>query len=144
MKRAWVVVIVVLCAVLGIPPSAFASGSYGAVVEKGVRGCTTDDLTGIVICFESPSVNPKSRGVFLQVWRAASPYFDWGHTNTATMRVRSVSVTAGTPQAGRPVVTYVVRADVLLPLLTCRDDFRFHASKGRTWPERFVSDCEPL
>jgi len=87
MKRAWVVVIVVLCAVLGIPPSAFASGSYGAVVEKGVRGCTTDDLTGIVICFESPSVNPKSRGVFLQVWRAASPYFDWGHTNTATMRV---------------------------------------------------------
>ena len=47
MKRAWVVVIVVLYAVFGIPPSAFASGSYGAVLEKGVRGCTTDDLTGI-------------------------------------------------------------------------------------------------
>jgi len=144
MKRAAVVVILLLCAVFGIPPTAFASGSYGAVVEKGVRGCATDDLTGIVICFESPSVNLRSRGVFLQLWRAASPYFDWGHTNTATMRVRSVSVTAGTPQAGSPVVTYVARADVLLPLLVCRDDLRFHASNGRIWPERIVSDCEPL
>ena len=144
MKRAWVVVIVVLCAVLGIPPSAFASGSYGAVVEKGVRGCATDDLTGIVICFESPSVNLKSRGVFLQVWRAASPYFGWAHTNTATMRVRSVSVTAGTAQAGRSVVTYSARADLVLPRLACRDDFRFQSSNGSIWPERIVSDCKPL
>ena len=144
MKRASVVVVFLLWAVFGTPPTAFASGSYGAVVEKGVRGCATDDLTGIVICFEAPSVNPESRGVFLQVWRAASPYLGWGHTNTATMRVRSVSGTAGTPQAGRPVVTYVARADLVLPLLACRDDFRFQASNGSIWPERIVSDCKPL
>ena len=143
MKRAPVVVLVLLWAV-GIPPTASASGSYGAVVEKGVRGCATDGPTGIVICFEAPTVNPKSRDVFLQLWRAASPSLGWGHTNTATMRVRSVSVTAGTPQAGRPVVTYVARADLVLPLLACRDDFRFHASNGRIWPERIVSDCKPL
>ncbi len=144
MKRASVVVSVLLCAVFGIPPTAFASGSYGAVVEKGVRGCTTDDLTRIVICFESPSLNLKSRGVFLQVWQAASPSFGWGHTNTATMRVRSMFVTAGTPPAGRPEVTYSARADLVLPLLTCRDDFRFHASNGSIWPEPIVSACKPL
>jgi hypothetical protein len=144
MKRASVVVVFLLWAVLGTPPTAFASGSYGAVVEKGVRGCATDDLTGIVICFEAPSVNPESRGVFLQVWRAASPYLGWGHTLPATMRVRSVFVTAGASQAGRPVVTYVARTDLVSPHLECRDDFRFHASNGSTWPERIVSDCKPL
>ena len=144
MKRASVVVSVLLCAVFGIPPTAFASGSYGAVVEKGVRGCTTDDLTGIVICFESPSVDLKSRGVFLEVWQAASPSFGWGHTNTATMRVRSMFVTAGTSPSGRPVVTYSARADLVMPRLACRDDFRFQSSNGSIWPERIVSDCKPL
>ena len=144
MKRASVVVSVLLCAVFGIPPTAFASGSYGAVVEKGVRGCTTDDLTRIVICFESPSVNLKSRGVFLEVWQAASPSFGRSHTNTATMRVRSMFVTTGTSPAGRPVVTYSARADLVFPLLACREDFRFHASDGSIWPEPIVSACKPL
>ena len=143
MKRAAVVAIVLVSAVFGVPPSALASGSYGAVVEKGVRDCTTDDLTGVAICFEAPSVDLRSRGVFLQVWRAASPYFAWSHANTATMRVRSVSRTVETSQAGRPAVTYIARADVVSPLLACRDDFRFRASNGSMWPERIVSDCQP-
>lgn len=130
MKRASVFVVVLLCAAFGIPPMAFAAGSYGAVVEKGVRGCTTDNDTGIVICFEAPSVNAQSRGVFLEVWPAASPYFGWGHPPTATLRVRSVSVTVATPPAGRPVITYLARADRVLSLLECSDGLRFHASNG--------------
>lgn len=135
--------VVVLCALFGVPPMAFASGSYGAVVENGVRGCTTDDVTGIVICFEAPSVNPHSRGVFLQVWPAARGYFGWGHPDAVTLRVRSVSVTAGTPQAGTPVITYVARADRVLPELVCSDDFRFHRSNGSAQLESLVSDCKP-
>ncbi|MEO7423166.1 MAG: hypothetical protein ABIU87_12325 [Ornithinibacter sp.] len=142
MKRASVAVVVVLCAVFGIPPTAFAAGSYGAVVEKGVRGCTADDQTGIVICFEAPSVNPRSQGVFLQVWQAVSPYLQWRTTDTATLRVRSVSVGAGTPQEGRPVTTYAARADRVLPLLACNDDFRFQASNGNIRLVSIVSDCK--
>jgi hypothetical protein len=143
MKRASVVVVVLLFAVFWTLPTAHASGSYGAVVEKGMRGCTTDHETGIVICFESPSVSPQSRVAFLDVWPAAVPYLGWGATTAATMRVRSVSVTAGPPHAGRPAISYVARTDRVLPLLECTDDFRFHASNGTVRLQSFVSDCRP-
>ena len=143
MKRASVVVVVLLSSVFCGLPTAHASGSYGAVVEKGMRGCTTDHETRIVICFEAPSVNAQSRGLFLDVWPAAGSSFGRGGTTSATMRVRSVSVTAGTPRAGRPVTTYVARADRVLPLLECRDDFRFRASNGTIRLQSVVSDCRP-
>ena len=142
MKRASVVVGALVCAVFGVPPTAFAAGSYGAVVEKGLRGCTTDNETGIVICFEAPSVNAQSRGVFLEVWPAASPYFGWGHPPTTTLRVRSVSVTDATSPAGKPVITYLARADRVLSLLECSDGLRFHESNGTIWLQSKVSDCE--
>jgi hypothetical protein len=122
---------------------AIASGSYGAVVENGVRGCTTDDATGIVICFEAPTVDPHSRGVFLQVWPAARAYFGRSHADAVTLRVRSVSVTAGTAQASTTGITYVARADRVLPELTCSDDFRFHGSHGSVQLESLVSACKP-
>lgn len=143
MKRASVFVVVLLCSVLGTPPTAHAAGSYGAVVEKGMRGCITDTEPGIVICFEAPSVNPESRAVFLHVWPAASPYFDWGGATTATMRVRSVVVAGGAPQATRSEITYLARVDLLLPLLACSDDLRFHSSNGSIRLQRAVSDCKP-
>ena len=136
-------VVVVLSALFAVPPMASASGSYGAVVEHGVRGCTIDDETGIVICFEAPNVNPQSRGVFLRVWPAASIYFGGGHTDAVTVRVRSVSVSAGTPPAGTSVITYVARADRVLPPLECSDVFRFGASNGRSQLQSVVSDCKP-
>ena len=143
MKRAAVVVVVLVCSVLGTPPMAHAAGSYGAVVEKGIRGCITDNELGIVICFEAPSVNPESRAVFLHVWPAASTYFGWVGTTTATMRVRSVVVAGGTPQAGRSEITYLARVDVVLPLLACSDDLRFRSSNGSIRLHRAVSDCKP-
>ncbi|GAA4412907.1 hypothetical protein GCM10023168_35290 [Fodinibacter luteus] len=142
MKRASVVVVALVCAVFGLPPAAFAAGSYGAVVERGLRGCTTDDETGIVICFEAPSVNAESRDVFLEVWPAATAYFGWGRPATATMRVRSVSVTVATPRAGRTVMTYLARADRVLSLLECSDRLRFHSSNGTIRLQSLVSDCE--
>lgn len=143
MKRASVVVVVLLCSVLGTPPTAHAAGSYGAVVEKGMRGCTTDHETGIVMCFEAPSVNPESREVFLQVWPAAIPYVARGGTTAATMWVRSVVVAAGIPRAGRSDITYLVRVDRVLPHLACSDEFRFHASDGSILLQGVVSDCTP-
>ncbi|HSF99067.1 MAG TPA: hypothetical protein VLA55_10280, partial [Ornithinibacter sp.] len=143
MKRASVVVVVLLLSVFWTLPTADASGSYGAVVEKGVRGCTTDHETGIVICFESPSVNSESRRVFLRLWPAASPHVGWGDAAAAMMRVRSVSVTVGPPDAGRPVIAYVARADRVLPLLGCSDGFRFRESDGAIRLQSFVSDCKP-
>jgi hypothetical protein len=142
MKRASVVVAILLCAVFGIPPTAFAAGSYGAVVEKGVRGCTADKQTGVVICFQAPGVNVQSRGVFLEVWPAASPYFRWGRPPTATLRVLSVSVTVVTPPAGQPVTTYLAHADRVMSLLDCSDTLRFHASHGTIRLQSLVSDCE--
>ena len=143
MKRASVVVVVLLSSVFCALPTAHASGSYGAVVEKGMRGCTTDHETPIVICFEAPGVNAQSRGLFLDVWPTAGSSFGPGGSTSATMRVRSVSVQAGTPQAGRPMISYVVRTDRVLPLLACRDDFRFRASNGTVRLQRVVSDCTP-
>lgn len=143
MKRAPVVVVVVLCAVFGVPPTASAAGSYGAVVEKGVRGCTAEDQAGIVICFDAPGVNRRSQGVFLQVWRGAGPYLGLRPTDTAMLRVRSMSVAAGIPEEGRTVITYVARADRVLPLLACNDHFRFQGSNGDIRLVSFVSDCKP-
>lgn len=141
MKRARVVLLVVACAACGLTPTASASGSYGAVVEKGVRGCTADGGTAIVICFEAPSVNARSRSVFLRAWPAASPYFGWGRASSAMLLVRSVSVTDQTPRAGTPVATYVARADLVLRELACTDDFRFHASSRHIGLESFTSHC---
>jgi hypothetical protein len=140
MTRATVVVAVLLSSVFWTPPTAQASGNYGAVVEKGLRGCTTDHESRIVICFEAPGVDAQSRRVFLQVWPAASPAYGRGGT-TATMRVRSVSVTAGTP--GGHVHSYVARAERVLPLLECRDDFRFQAFNGTVRLHDVVSACTP-
>lgn len=143
MKRASFVVALLGCVFCALP-TAHASGSYGAVVEKGVRGCTTDHETGIVICFESPTVNARSRGVFLQVWPAASHHFRSGDGATVMLRVRSLSAErAGTPVAGQQVISYAARADRVLPLLGCRDDLRFHASHGTTRLESIVSECTP-
>ncbi len=109
MKRAAVVAIVLVSAVFGVPPSALASGSYGAVVEKGVRDCTTDDLTEVAICFEAPSVDLRSRGVFLQVWRAASPYFAWSHAHTGH-HAGAISVPHGRDLSSRQAGGHVHRA----------------------------------
>lgn len=143
MKRASVVVLLLLCSVLWAPATAHASGSYGAVVEKGLRGCISDDETGIVVCFEAPSVNPESRAVFLQAWPAASPSFVWGATTTATLRVRSVVMTVRNPPEGESVITYVAHVDRVMPLLACSDDLRFRSSDGSVRLQRVVSDCMP-
>ena len=144
MKRASVVVVLLVCSVLWTPPTAHASGSYGAVVEKGLRGCITDDSEpGIVVCFEAPSVTPEARALFLQAWPAASPYFAWGATTTATMRVRSVVMTGRTPSAGRSVITYVARVGRVMPRLACSDDLRFQSSDGSIRLLRVVNDCTP-
>ena len=143
MKRAAVVVVPVLLCVFCTLPTAQASGTYGVVVEKGMRGCTTHHETGIVICFEAPSVNAQSRGIFLDVWPAASPSVGWAGSTSATMRVRSVSVTVATSPAGREEISYVARTDRVLPLLECSEEFRFQASNGTIRLQGLVSDCEP-
>src|SRR6476620_5987910 len=114
MNRASVVVVGLLCAVLGMPQTTSAAGSYGAVVEKRVRGCTTDPASRVVICFESPSVNSQSRGVFLQAWRAAHVYLARWDTGPPTLRVRAVSVTvtAASSPTSRPGLTYLATADL--------------------------------
>lgn len=143
MKRASIVLVVVSFAIFATPPTARASGTYGAVVEKGVRGCTTDDELGIVICFAAPSVNQQSRSAFLQVWSAARSYFRWDRTDAAMLRVRSVSPAVGTPPVGAPAVTFVAHADLVLPALGCTDNFLFHTFNGNTQLESFANDCGP-
>src|SRR6478735_8887690 len=143
MNRASVVVVGLLCAVLGMPQTTSAAGSYGAVVEKGVRGCTTDPASRVVICFESPSVNSQSRGMFLQAWRAAHVYLARWDTGPPTLRVRAVTVTAASSPTSRPGLTYLATADLVMPQLACRDDFRFQASDGVVQLESFVSACKP-
>jgi hypothetical protein len=142
MKRASVVVVFLLWAVLGTPPTAFASGSYGAVVEKGVRDCTTDRGSGVVICFESPSVNSQSRGMFLQAWRTAHLYLARWDTGPAMLRVRTMSASAAISPLGRRVITYLASTDLVTPELVCRDDFRFLASDGAVRLESFLSACK--
>ena len=147
MARESVVIAAVLGAVVGMPQTASAAGSYGAVVEKGFRGCTTAPQSGVVICFRSPSVNSQSRDMFLQVWRAADFHPAPWDTGPATLFVRAVSVSAESPTASapasRPVLTYLADADLVLPQLACREDFRFQASDGVVRLESFVSACTP-
>ena len=125
-----------------MPQTASAAGSYGAVVEKGVRGCTTDPQSGVVICFQSPSVDALSRRMFLQVWRAADFSPARWDAGPATLFVRAVSVSAESPPASRPVFTYLASADLVRPRLACREDFWFQASDGVVRLESFASDCE--
>lgn len=141
MTRGAVVIAVLLCAVVGMPQTTSAAGSYGAIVEKGVRGCATDRESGVVICFESPSVNAQSRGMFLQAWRASHLYLARWDTGPVTLRVRTVSVSAQSPPGSRPVLTYIASADLVMPHLACREDFRFRVSAGVVRLENLVSAC---
>ena len=143
MNRASVVVVGVVCAVLAVPQTASAAGSYGAVVEKGVRGCTTESESRVVICFQSPGVDSRSRGIFLQAWHATHHYLARWDSGPATLRVRAMVAVPGSQPASRPVATYLATADLVMPRLACRDDFRFHASDGVVQLKSVVSDCKP-
>jgi hypothetical protein len=143
MNRTSVVMALSCAAVLGFPPTTSAAGSYGAVVERGVRDCTTDLDSRVVICFESPSVNSQSRGMFLQAWRTAHLYLARWDTGPAMLRVRTMSVSAAISPRDRRVITYLASADLVLPELVCRDDFRFLASDGAVRLESFLSACQP-
>jgi len=143
MNRASVVVVGVLCAVLGMPQTASAAGSYGAVVEKGVRGCTTESESRVVICFESPGVNSRSRSMFLQAWHATHHYLPRWDSGPATMRVRTMVAVPGSQPVNRQVAAYRATTDLVTPRLACRDDLRFHAWDGVVRLESLVSDCTP-
>jgi hypothetical protein len=143
MNRTSVVMALMCAAALGFPPTTSAAGSYGAVVEKGVRDCTVDRDSGVVICFESPSVNSQSRGLFLQAWRTAHLHLARWDTGPAMLRVRTMSVSAAISPRDRRVITYLASADLVLPELVCRDDFRFLASDGAVRLESFLSACQP-
>lgn len=137
-----VVLVAVLCAVVGMPQTASAGGSYGAVVEKGLRGCTTDPTAGTVICFESPTVSPLSRLLFLKSWRAA--HFDfpaWGARPT-TMSVRTVAVGSAASPGGRPpLLSHATSADLLMSGRTCSAEFHFRTSNGVLHLQRLISVC---
>lgn len=143
MNRASVAVVALLCAVVGMPQSASAAGSYGAVVEKGVRGCTDNPVSRIVVCFESPTVNSPSRGMLLPTWRAAHFYLGPWDTGPVTLRVRAVSKTTTLPSGSRPVLTYLAKADHVTPEMSCRDDFQFESSDGVVRLTSVVSACKP-
>ena len=143
MKRDAVVIAALMCVVVGMPQTAAAAGSYGAVVEKGVRGCTAAPGSDLVICFASPSVNSQSQGLFLQAWRSAHLYVARWDTGPAMLRVRDVSVSAQGLPASPPALTYRAAADLVMPELRCRDEFRFHAAKGVARLRSIISVCEP-
>jgi hypothetical protein len=143
MNRVSVVVVALVCSVLGMPQTTSAAGSYGAVVEKGVRDCTTDRESGVVVCFESHSVSSQSRDLFLQAWRSAHVSLARWDTWPAMLRVRAVSATAASPPSGRQVLTYLASADHVMPQLVCRDEFRFQGSSSVDPLPRFVSTCQP-
>ena len=143
MRRLSLVIVALVGAVVGMPQTTSAAGSYGAVVEKGFRGCATDPASGVVICFESPSVSSQSRNAFLQAWRAAHFHPTRSDAGAATLFVRTVSVTAEGPQASRPVLTYVATADLVMPDTACREDFRFRASYGVVQLVSVVITCTP-
>jgi hypothetical protein len=143
MNRTSVVMALMCAAALGFPPTTSAAGSYGAVVEKGIRDCAIDRDSGVVICFESPSVNSQSRGLFLQAWRTAHLYLARWDTGPAMLRVRTMSVSAVISPRDRRVITYLVSTDLVTPELVCRDDFRFLGSDGAVRLESFVSACTP-
>ena len=143
MNRALVVVVVLSCAALGMPQASSAAGSYGAVVEKGVRDCATEWESGVVICFESPSANYLPHGAFLKAWHAAHFYLARSDTSPATVRVRAVSVSVKGLPGGRPVLTYLARADLVMSDMACREDLQFQASNGDVQLESLASACEP-
>ena len=143
MRRLSLVIVALVGAVVGMPQTTSAAGSYGAVVEKGFRGCATDPASGVVICFESPGVSSQSRSAFLQAWRAAHFHPTRSDAGPATLFVRTVSVTAESPQASRPVVTYVATADLVMPDTACREDFRFRSSGGVVQLVSVVITCKP-
>ena len=136
-------VLALLCAVLGMPQTTSAAGSYGAVVERGVRDCTTDTESGVVICFESRSVNSQSRDMVLEMWRTAHLYLARWDNGPAMLRVRAMSVTDAGPPGERPVLTYLASADLVIADLVCQDDFRFVASDGAVRLESLLSTCKP-
>lgn len=138
-KRQLVVVAALLCAVVGMPQMSSAAGSYGAVVEKGFRGCTTAPESGVVICFQSPTVNSRSGGMFLQAWRAADLYLARWDSGPATMFVRAVIVSADSP----PALTYVASADLVMPQLACREEYRFRALDSVVRLESVAIACTP-
>ena len=139
MKIERVVVVALLCAVVGMPQVSSAAGSYGAVVEKGFRGCTIAPESGVVICFQSLTVNSRSRGMFLQASRAADLSLARWDTGPATLFVRAFSVSADRP----PSHTYLASADLVMPRLACRGDFRFRVSEGVVGLESFAGACTP-
>jgi hypothetical protein len=115
MKTDWVVIAALLGAVLGMPQTASAAGSYGAVVEKGMRGCTTDPQSETVICFESPGVSLRSRDLFLEAWRAAHVSPTRRVAGPATLYVLTSCVRAERPPAAGAVPTYLAGAAVVAP-----------------------------
>ena len=143
MQTKAVVLAARLCAVVGMPQTAAAAGSYGAVVEQGVRGCTTAPGSDLLICFDSPSVSSQSQGLFLQAWRSAHLYVAGWDSGPAMLRVRDVSASAQGPPASPPALTYRATADLVMPELRCCDEFRFHASNGVARLGSIISVCEP-
>ena len=143
MKRQSVVTVALLCAVVGMPQTTSAAGNYGAIVEKGVRGCVTDPRSGVVICFESPTVNSQSRSAFLQAWRSVHLHPVRSDAGPTTLFVRTVSVGAASTQDSRPVLTYLASADLVMPEMACTADFRFRASDGVMRLTSLVIACLP-
>jgi len=143
MKRQSVVMVALLCAVVTLPQTTSAAGSYGAIVEKGFRGCLTDSRSGVVICFQSPTVNSQARGVFLQAWRSAPVHLAGSGSGPTTLFVRAVSARASSPQDGPPVVTYLASADLVGPDLACTADFRISGVDGVERLEGLVIACSP-
>lgn len=143
MNRGLIVLAALSCAAIAVPQTAAAAGSYGAVMEKGVRGCTADQDSRLVLCFESPSVNQESRAMFLQGWPAAHLSLARWDTAAATLRIRSVSVLAPRVTTSGPVLSYLARADHVTPDLACRDNFQFESSEGAVRLTSLVSACKP-
>lgn len=126
-KSQSLVMVALLCAVVALPQTTSAAGSYGAIVEKGFRDCLTDSRTGVVICFQSPTVNAQSRRVFLQAWRAAPVHLAGSDSGPATLFVRAVSASAARHHDGAGVVTHHASADLVMEDMACTADFRIRA-----------------
>jgi hypothetical protein len=145
MRTASVVAVLSSCAVLGNPQGASAAGSYGAVVERGVRDCRTAPHSTLVVCFESRSVNSDYRDIFLRAWRARPPTLTPWNGAATMLRVRAVSATGTSAPSDRAVLRYLARADHLTGDLLCRENFRFRfeASQRVVRMGSFTSTCEP-
>lgn len=115
----------------------------GAVVEKGVRGWAADWKSGVVFCFQSPSVNYLPHGGLLEARHSAHFYLARSDTSPATARLHAVSVCSERLPGGRPVLRYLARADLDTPEPACRADLRFQAYTGVVRVEGVASACEP-